>query len=743
MTIKYTFKFSDPAKGEFSLYPYTSDGTVSPTDPTLLDTAVVATTSLKLYGKEHQEYGEGIEQNLIYMLENFAGPIEPLSAIEGQLWYKNTIAGVGSPPSNGEELFIRNKSNDWTGVILATGTTPMTGELILSGNPSNPLGAAPKQYIDDHINSISAGYNLHLTAAERNFLSGIDYNLLSAQEVMQLDGITGNIQTQLDTLTSTKLNRSGSETFSGTSFTFSSTPVTISGGDLIFQSGSRVFGLLDPIANDEPATKNYVETRLASGDGGDGKLAAVEWTTPTGTTPVLDNETSLKFTVIFPDGSFNTINVDGISRITHTHIASDVSVDTTNILPSMTDVQLSIDLLYNDKAPKVSPVFTGTATFDGDAVFNADITATGKVTIPEPVNNSDAATKRYVDTAISGISGGISGGTGSVNITRTLEQTTTTISAGTPTPVQAHVVGTNKLQIYLNGLKATENKFGLQNILFDPQVNNLSDSNDYTGLETGVAYYFDISVDGAAPVTITLSTTLSLTTFPLLIGEINNQLTTAGVPAKFIIADDDTMVAVSNSSGSTSSISILQPTSGTATYLFELDAAPITIVGADFNSGQFGSPVLPDFIYVSGDVTATFVPGKIFTIRNADITQYGEYNGIYRVHTVGSFYDSVANQTKIAVGNYLDYTAMQFLLGNYIPSGSPTPTPPTIVNYGEIHQNPLGGLNNLAIPENGVDGDYHITDSAGNAIAFAELGDYAVFTFDITTPTTIETLLYS
>ncbi len=103
MAITYIFNFSDTTKTDFSVYPYTANGPVSPSDSNFISQAVSARTTLKLYGKGMQEYGEGIEQNLIYMLENFANSTRPVNSIEGQLWYST---GSGSPSI--QELFIRN-----------------------------------------------------------------------------------------------------------------------------------------------------------------------------------------------------------------------------------------------------------------------------------------------------------------------------------------------------------------------------------------------------------------------------------------------------------------------------------------------------------------------------------------------------------------------------------------------------------------------------------------------------------
>lgn len=43
--------------------------------------------SISLYGKDQVNYGEKIQENLVYLLENFSGITEPTFAVNGQLWF--------------------------------------------------------------------------------------------------------------------------------------------------------------------------------------------------------------------------------------------------------------------------------------------------------------------------------------------------------------------------------------------------------------------------------------------------------------------------------------------------------------------------------------------------------------------------------------------------------------------------------------------------------------------------------
>lgn len=69
---------------------YTSSGTVLTTVPT--GKINTASTSLTLIGQDVANYGRHLNQNLVYMLGNFANidTDSPQNPIQGQLWYDNT-----------------------------------------------------------------------------------------------------------------------------------------------------------------------------------------------------------------------------------------------------------------------------------------------------------------------------------------------------------------------------------------------------------------------------------------------------------------------------------------------------------------------------------------------------------------------------------------------------------------------------------------------------------------------------
>ena len=75
--MSYTIYYSDPNK---------ANSPITVVDNTINTNA----TSLKLIGKNYPGYGQITVENLVHILENFAGPVPPTNPIEGQLWLDNS-----------------------------------------------------------------------------------------------------------------------------------------------------------------------------------------------------------------------------------------------------------------------------------------------------------------------------------------------------------------------------------------------------------------------------------------------------------------------------------------------------------------------------------------------------------------------------------------------------------------------------------------------------------------------------
>jgi len=70
--------------------PYPIINSVGTTLATIQDGTVNnSTTSLTLIGKNYAGYGNFLNENFVYLLENFSDSTAPVNPITGQLWYDN------------------------------------------------------------------------------------------------------------------------------------------------------------------------------------------------------------------------------------------------------------------------------------------------------------------------------------------------------------------------------------------------------------------------------------------------------------------------------------------------------------------------------------------------------------------------------------------------------------------------------------------------------------------------------
>jgi hypothetical protein len=109
---------------------YTSSGTVLTTIPT--GKTNTASTSLTLIGQDVANYGRYVNQNLVYMLSNFANTSvkTPKNPLQGQLWYDNT----------------HKKIKVYDGEYAIVGITPIAS--------SAPVGQEPGEFWYDSTQNI-------------------------------------------------------------------------------------------------------------------------------------------------------------------------------------------------------------------------------------------------------------------------------------------------------------------------------------------------------------------------------------------------------------------------------------------------------------------------------------------------------------------------------------------------------------------------------------------------------------
>jgi hypothetical protein len=100
---------------------YVINNTRGGTVTTITDGTVDNTTSLQLFGKSYSGFGEGLNENLVKLLENSASASSPSSPLEGELWFDTTTKqikvydGTSFKPTGGSKSQATQPSNPSAG----------------------------------------------------------------------------------------------------------------------------------------------------------------------------------------------------------------------------------------------------------------------------------------------------------------------------------------------------------------------------------------------------------------------------------------------------------------------------------------------------------------------------------------------------------------------------------------------------------------------------------------------------
>lgn len=153
--------FTDPGKSGFVVQPYTTNGPDFPTDVGPASTGVSAHTSLLFVGKGIPQYGEIVQENVLHLLENFAGTVPPSYAIKGQLWFNTTDSHLRVAVSDHTPGPVFD-SNEWH-VLISRDPDPLVNAadfggsvLINAADPTNAQDVTTKNYVDTETAGILA-----------------------------------------------------------------------------------------------------------------------------------------------------------------------------------------------------------------------------------------------------------------------------------------------------------------------------------------------------------------------------------------------------------------------------------------------------------------------------------------------------------------------------------------------------------------------------------------------------------
>lgn len=459
MSYDYYINYTDPLKPAFVVKPRTVNGYATPDSvplPAFFSvggiTAVSANTSLVFVGKGLQDYGDAVQNNFLYLLENFANVNPPIAHIEGQLWYKNADL-VDAPNPEKRGMYVSN-GGSWDRLLVET-STGLTSNFNMGGfNITNVGGtgatfnAASENYVTASITTHAGNVALHLTTAQNALLDGLSATLTSV-ELNYVEGVTSAIQSQLNG----KLSTTGG---------------TLTG--VLSLGSNRITSLATPIAVDDAATKAYVDAAVVAAGSADGVVNS-------GSLDPITGLLTLNRTIGTP-----VVITGTFAPSVHTHVDSVITHEVS------------------------SP--TNQSFIHGQSV------AQGTYPTPSVYN-----TLVYLDQAV-------------YQLQRQVERQLI-VSTGVTTvnlaSKMAYGVGENKLQIFVNGIKQYASERGSSIISYASAVIGLESA---TGLTPSTAYSFDITVNGGAPTTVTITTPAATPyTFVELLFDISTALATLAVNA--------------------------------------------------------------------------------------------------------------------------------------------------------------------------------------------------------------------
>ena len=275
----------------------------------------------------------------------------------------------------------------------------MTGPLIMAANPTVALEAATKGYIDTNLGSHAADTSLHITAAQNTFLDGLT---IVFAEANRLAGVTSNVQAQIDS----KLNLSGG-TLTG-ALTLSADPISAMQAATkqytdtkdtlkVSKAGDTMTGSLilaaDPTALLEAATKQYVDTKDAT------RKTYIDNADATKVSKAGDTMTGLLVLSADPAAALGAATKQYVDTKDTTQKTYIDTADA-NLQSQVTTLQGTVSTLNADPVTK-----SYVNAQDATKLAIAGGTMTGYVTLhADPQQSMHPATKQYVDAVAQGLS---------------------------------------------------------------------------------------------------------------------------------------------------------------------------------------------------------------------------------------------------------------------------------------------------------------------------------------------------
>lgn len=505
----YIFKYTNQTSASFVVKPYTANGPASPavTTPYVNSISGIHAFSINtpfvLVGKGVTDYGQTVQNNILYLAENFCNPTRPQPPMTGMLWYKSAPGGDAANPTDPTVAGMYMwDGTSWNNLLI---NGKITSNVNLSGYRLTNIGdavadtdalnasAANTRYLQLNGGTMSGNLTMspattvivshtpvaNFDVANKIYVDTADLALQNNIDLLQ-SNVTGNIGAINTTLTTLYPRAGGTITgnvsIDGNLTVGGTGSVTFGNGTGTIDFGNRVVAnVAPPVLAFDAANKAYVDDTVAD--------AIANITLPP--TSTADGVVSSGY---FDDttGVLTLSRTQGLPPITvagtfaasdHTHTADNVSYDPT--------------LNTRRSAISESPMIVSNVN---DAIL-------------------------FLDRAIKGLD---------ANPMRTVVQQTvsgnTTFSFGDR---YTYLVWGDRLMVFVNGIKQYADTRSESSIV----VTSVG-LNSVVGI-TPQTYSQTITVDGT-PYSLSIPIT-STTTYSDMYATITSELTTNSVPCRCVL----------------------------------------------------------------------------------------------------------------------------------------------------------------------------------------------------------------